>query len=74
MSVHHIPPWYPDKGPHHNPWTMNGETGSAAQTHYMDWLDSLYVPGESRDEPSAELARLIAEYRAGVEAEAEVKD
>lgn len=49
-----IPPWYPDLGPFHNPFAMNGDTGSAAQTLYADWCDKI---------GAEELQRLIREYK-----------
>lgn len=55
----YVPPWYPDLGPLHNPFAMNGETGPAAQTIYADWVDEL----ERKRAPGA-LERLVAEHNA----------
>jgi hypothetical protein len=53
MSEPYRPPWYPNDDPRHNPWAMNGETGSAAKTLYAEWCDRV---------GPEELQRLIAEH------------
>lgn len=50
--VPYRPPWYPNRDPMHNPWSIpDSMTG---KTHYATWVDSL-KPGE--------LEQLIAESR-----------
>jgi hypothetical protein len=51
------PPWYPDDLP--NPWVYVNTLSDAGETNYSKWVGSL---------PDGELSRLVAEYRARVEA------
>jgi hypothetical protein len=50
------PPWYPADA--RTPFTMNGDTGPAAQSNYADWVDEL----ERKQGPGA-LEQLVAEHR-----------
>lgn len=47
------PPWYPNKDPGHNPWTIAEPI--AGWTHYEAWCNSL---------PPGRLLELIAEHQA----------
>lgn len=56
----YVPPWYPDRGPDHNPWATDPATiMSGGRTFYATWVEGL-EPGE--------LERLIAEHREGARA------
>jgi hypothetical protein len=51
------PPWYPDKRPEHNPWTIAEPISGL--THYDVWVGGL---------PKGELLRLIEAHRDGTAA------
>jgi hypothetical protein len=48
-DIHYRPPWYPNRDPTHNPWTITDPI--SGKTHYSDWCSRL---------PKGELLRLIA--------------